>query len=255
LFPFIPAILCSFNLARNKMKKKAKNGLTKDQKDTLTDAKKLLRKAKSDPDFAEAMAEHAYDEASWDHFEELITTAETLARARGEAEAIKLGATNTVEEKRGEAWQPAQRLMNICYTLFDKQTELLGRLGLHGSRRDDNGSYHPDISRDTALDILIPWMQNLFDVAQTYPEISSVLAKNGFPPAQLAAGAAAVTALIEARAFQEEASLNRTKACLKRDGAFKILLKWLRCAQRTEADIEKEARREMEAGLVLSTEQ
>lgn len=232
-----------------------KNGMTKKQTETMDGALKMLRKAKTDSAFAQAMAEHGYDEASWAHFEELITAAETSAWARAEAEAIKLGATNTVEEKRGEAWQPAQRLMNISYTLFDKQTELLGRLGLHRSRRDDNGSYHPDISRDTTLSILIPWLQNLFNVAQTYPEISSVLAKNGFPPDQLAAGAAAVTALIEAKHFQDETKLKRTAACLKRNGAFKVLTKWFRCAQRIEADIEKEARREMEAGLVLSTEQ
>jgi hypothetical protein len=50
------------------------------------------------------MAEHGYDEASWDHFDQLIATADELSRARVEAEAAKLGATDSVKQQRIIAW-------------------------------------------------------------------------------------------------------------------------------------------------------
>jgi hypothetical protein len=105
------------------------------------------------------------------------------------------------------------------------------------------------MTRDTKLDILIPWLRNLVTVIQSSPEIASLLAKNGFPADKVAALASAIDALSEVQHVQEEATLNRTEACLKRDGAFKALAKWLRCAQQTQED-EEEERREMEAGPV-----
>jgi hypothetical protein len=175
-----------------------------------------------------------------------------LSYALAEAEAAKLGATDAVKQLRIVVWELAQRLKNICYIVFQGQTELLGRLGLHRSRRDSSdASYRPDMTRDTKLDILIPWLRNLVRVVQTSPEIASPLAKNGFPAEKLAELAAAIEALAEAQHVQEEATLNRTEACLKRNGAFKALAKWLRCAQSIQAGEEQEERREMEAGPVL----
>jgi hypothetical protein len=66
---------------------------------------------------------------------------------------------------------------------------------------------------------------------ESSPEIGSLLAKNGFPADKVAALAAAIDALAEAQHVQEETTLNRTEARLKRDGAFNALAKWLRCAQ------------------------
>jgi hypothetical protein len=227
------------------------NGMTKPQTETMSDALKIVRKARNDPEFAQMMADHGYDEASWDHFDQLIATAAESSRARVEAEAVKLGATDGVKQQRIMVWDLAQRLKNICYIVFQGQTEILTRLGLHRSRRDGSDtSYRPNITRDTKLDILIPWLRNLVTVIQASPEIASLLAKNGFPADKVAALASAIDALDEARHGQEEATLNRTEVRLKRDGAFKALAKWLRCAQETADDEEEEERREMEAGPV-----
>jgi hypothetical protein len=218
----------------------------------MSEARKMARKARNDPEFARMMADHGYDQAGWDHFDELITTADALSGARAEAEAAKLGATDAVKQQRLEVWELAQRLKNICYIVFRGQTEILGRLGLHRSRRDSSDtSYRPTMTRDTNLDILIPWLRSFVKVAQTGPEIASALARNGFPAEKLAQLAAAIEALAEAQHVQEEATLDRTEACLKRNGAFKALTQWLRCAQRIQAGEEQEEHREMETGPVL----
>lgn len=228
------------------------SGMTQPQIDIISAARKMARKARNDPEFAQMMAEHGYDQASWDLLDQLIATAAELSRARAEAEAAKLGATDLVKQQRAVVWDLAQRLKNICYIIFQGQTEILSRLGLHRSRRDDSGdtSYRPHITRNTKSDILIPFLRNLVTVIETSPEMASLLAKNGFPAGKLAALVAAIDALAEALHLQEEAAINRTEARLKRDGAFKALAKWVRCAQQTQEDEEEEERREMEAGPV-----
>jgi hypothetical protein len=147
-------------------------------------------------------------------------------------------------------WDCDQAVVSeVCYFVFKGRTELLSRLGLHRSRRNGStGSYRPEIYQEAKLAILIPRLPNLFTVAQSHPEIAAVLARHGFPPARLTAGAAAVEDLAETIHFRDQATINRTEARLKRDGAFNTLNQWLRCAQRTKADIEPDQRREMENG-------
>ena len=227
-------------------------GMTQDQTNIMSEARSLAHKAKTNPEFVQLMAEHGYDQASWGYFDELIATAAESAYIRAQAEATKLGGTDTLQQQRVGVWRLAQRLITICYVVFKGQTELLIRLGLHRSRRDGSDtSYRPKMTCDTPLETLIPWLRNLFAVAQTSPEIAAVLAKHGFPAAKLAECAAALEALAEAHHTREQATINRTEACLKRNGAFNALAKWLRCAQRTQEDIEREERRTMANGPVL----
>jgi hypothetical protein len=229
--------------------------MTKDQKTIMSQAQELAHQAKTEPEFVQAMAEHGYDEAGWAHFDDLIAASDGSARARAEAEADKLGGTDTVHQKRDAVWRLASRLMSICYMIFKGQTDLLVRLGLHRCRRDgSSGSYRPEIHRAAKLEILIPWLRNLFAVAQTHPEIAAGLARNGFPAEKLAECAAAVEDLAATVHRRDQATITFSEACLKRNGAFNALAKWLHCAQRTKADIERDERRDMANGSSLGLE-
>jgi hypothetical protein len=101
------------------------------------------------------------------------------------------------------------------------------------------------------LDILIPWLRNLFAVPQADPAIAAVLAQHGFPAEKLAECSAAVEDLAETVHRRDQAAIARSEACLKRNGAFNALATWLHCAQRTKQDIEQDERRAMANGSSL----
>jgi hypothetical protein len=225
-------------------------GMTKQQKIIMSESHELAHQVKTEPDFVDAMAEHGFDEASWTLFFELIDTADGAANARINAEAKKVGGTNKIHKKRDALWRLASRLISICYVVFKGQTELLIRMGLHRSRRQDGstGSYRPEIHKGARLEILIPWLRNLFAVPQADPAIAAALAKKGFPAEKLAECSAAVEDLAETVHRRDQATISRSEACLKRNGAFSALGEWLHCAQRTKADIERDERRAMENG-------
>jgi hypothetical protein len=248
-----PKATCCIHHLNHKLERKIRimqTGMTKRQKTIMSDTRELAHQVKTEPDFVEAMAEHGYDEASWTQFFELIDAADGAATARVDAEADKLGGTNTLHQKRDAVWRLASRLMSICYVIFKGQTDLLIRMGLHRSRRQDGstGSYHPEIHRGTKIEILIPWLRNLFAVPQAHPEMAAVLARNGFPAERLAECSAAVEDLAETVHRRDQAAIFFSEACLKRNGAFSALATWLHCAQRTKADIEQDERRAMENG-------
>jgi len=230
-----------------------KNGMTKEQKIIMSDARELAHQVKTEPDFVEAMAEHGFDEASWTLFFELIDAADESANARVKTEARKVGGTNMIHKKRDAIWRLASRLMSICYVVFKGQTHILIEMGLHRSRRPDSstGSYHPEIHQRAPMEILIPWLRNLFAVPQADPAIAAVLAKHGFPAEKLAECSAAVEDLAETVHRRDQAAIFRSEACLKRNGAFNTLAEWLYCAQRTKKDIEQDERRDMENGSHL----
>jgi hypothetical protein len=224
--------------------------MTKHQTAIMSDARDLAHQVKTEPDLIEAMAEHGYDEVSWTLFFELIDTADGAANARVKAEAKKVGGTNLIHQKRDALWRLASRLMSICYVVFKGQTHLLIEMGLHRRRRPDgsSGSYHPEIHQRAKMEILIPWLRNLFAVPQADPALTAVLAKKGFPAEKLAECSAAVEVLAETVHRRDQATISRSEACLKRNGAFNSLAEWLHCAQRTKADIERDERRDMENG-------
>ena len=101
------------------------------------------------------------------------------------------------------------------------------------------------------MEILIPWLRNLFAVPQADPAIVAVLAKRGFPAEKLAECSAAVEDLAETIHRRDQAAVARSEACLKRNGAFNALAEWLYCAQRTKQDIEQDERHDMENGSPL----
>ncbi|MCB0197189.1 MAG: hypothetical protein KDJ65_34905 [Anaerolineae bacterium] len=86
---------------------------------------------------------------------------------------------------------------------------------------------------------MVNWQHNLYATAQNKPEITSVLAANGFPAYLLAQGAEGVEALVQTNHHQERAKAAMTQRRKERDAAFKTLTQWLRCAQRA-AELAKE---------------
>jgi hypothetical protein len=61
----------------------------------------------------------------------------------------------------------------------------------------------------------------------------------------------AVWRLAETVHRRDQATIVRSEACLKHNGAFNALATWLHCAQHTKQDIERDKRRDMENGSSL----
>lgn len=216
-------------------------GLTQRQQKFVYEAEQLLYEAKSQPQFADKMAARGYNEEGWAHGEALLETVKSAGRAFEQAKSVKLGATNAVRQQRDQIWRHSNTLSQSCVMLFQGQTDYLNALGLHARRKDGNGvSQISKPSKRSKIEQVITWQRNLFDVAQSHPEITATLAANGFPTELLAAGAADVESLAQAEHFQEQAKTAISQRRVERDEAYEVLKTWLRCAQRVAKLVNKE---------------
>ena len=217
-------------------------GMTQDQVKIVGETEQLLHDARYNPHFAEMMRERGYNEESWAYGETLLAEAKTAGSMKEKADAAKLGATNTYERQRDQIWKHSRMLAKTCETLFQGNMEWLGQLGLHGKRKDGNGTSQIAKPRQSAkFDIVVAWQRNLFEAAQTNTQIASVLAANGFPADTLAQGASGVEALVQANHRQEQAKATAVQRRRERDAAFKALTQWLRCAQRAAEFVRQDA--------------
>ena len=167
-------------------------GMTQDQVKIVGETEQLLHDARYNPHFAEMMRERGYNEESWAYGETLLAEGKTAGSMKEKADAAKLGATNTYERQRDQIWKHSRMLAKTCETLFQGNMEWLGQLGLHGKRKDGNGtSQIARPNKSAKLDLMVTWQRNLFDMAQNTPEIAAILANNGYPADMLAQGAAA----------------------------------------------------------------
>lgn len=224
-------------------------GMNKGQLKIIGETEQLLDEARHDPHFAESMKARGYTEESWTHGQDLLTAAKSAGRAKEEAESAKLGATNAFERQRDQLWRQSSMLAKTCETMFQGQTECLNALGLHGKRKDGNGTSEISKPNKTGkLDVVVNWQRNLYETAQNKPEIASVLAANGFPAEMLAQGAAGVETLVQINHQQERAKAAVTQRSKERDAAFKTLTQWLRCAQRAAELAREESERSLLGG-------
>lgn len=216
-------------------------GFTKEQKSIIGETERLLDEAQQDPSFAEKMQARGYNEESWIYGQALLDAAKAAGRAKEQAESTKLGATNTYTYQRDQIWEQSSSLARTCTVLFQGQTDWLNALGLHGRRKNGNGT--SQISRPNKsgrLDLVVAWQRNLFDVAQNHAEIAPILATNGFPADLLAQGAAEVEALVQTNNAQERAKIASVQRRKERDAAFKALTQWLRCVREIAEAVRKE---------------
>ena len=217
---------------------------TKEQKTTIGETERLLHEARYDPYFAEKMRARGYNEESWAHGEALLGEAKAAGRAKDKADAVKLGATDAYKQQREQAWEQSSALAQACTVLFQGKAEWLSELGLHGRRKDGDGTSRISRPLKTAnLDIVVDWQRRLFEAAQNNPGIASILANNGFPDDLLVQGAAAVEGLVRANNVQEQAKEAVVLRRKERDAAFKTLIQWLRCAKQAAALAKKEGER------------
>jgi hypothetical protein len=117
----------------------ASSGLTKEQKVVIQEAEQLWREVQADPRFAESMRGQGYDQESWSHGTALVNALKTAGRAREEAKAAQLGATNTYNHQHERTWNRGKTLAQNCMTHFQGQTEWLQTLGLHRRRKGESG--------------------------------------------------------------------------------------------------------------------
>lgn len=208
-------------------------GFTQRQQLVVYEAEQLLHKINEQPQLALMMHERGYDDASWAHGAALLDAVKEAARVYAQAQSARLRATNRFRQQRDLIWAHSSTLAQSCVTLFQGQTDYLNALGLHGRRKDENGT--STISRPhkhSKVEQVVSWQRNLFEVAQSHPQIASNLATHGFPPERLVEGAAGVEALARAEFVQEQAKATVTQRRIERDAAFKDLRTWLRCVQR-----------------------
>ncbi|MCB0209453.1 MAG: hypothetical protein KDJ52_08990, partial [Anaerolineae bacterium] len=197
------------------------------------ETEQLLHDARHNPHFAEMMRDRGYNEESWAYGETLLLQAKTAGNIMEKADAAKLGATNTYERKREQIWKHSRILAKTCETLFQGKTKWLGELGLHGKRKDGNGTSQISKPRKSAkFDTVVAWQRHLYEAAQTNTQIASILAANGFPGETLTQAASNVEALVQVHHRQEQAKATCMQRRRERDAAFKTLIQWLRCAQR-----------------------
>ena len=220
----------------------ASGGMTKDQTKIVRETEQLLHDARYNPHFAEMMRERGYNEESWAYGENLLGAAKTAGHAKEKAEAAKLGATNAYERQRDKSWKQSSMLAKACETLFQGNMEWLGELGLHGKRKDGNGTSQIARPKKSAkLEIVVAWQRLLFETAQVNTQIASILAANGFPAEMLAQGASSVEGLVQSNHRQEQAKATAMQRRKERDMAFKALIQWLRCAQQTAEFVRQDA--------------
>jgi hypothetical protein len=220
------------------------NGLTQEQNTVLDKAEQLLREARSDAGFAEAMRTRGYDEAAWSQLEGLIGQLKAAVRSRQEAQSAQLGATNLFNHQYNLCWDHGKILALNCITQFQGQTDWLLMLGLHRRRKDENGdSWIISLQKRSPLPEVIGFLRHLYDIAQNHQEIAAVLAAHGFPPAIVAAGAAEVEAMVAADQAQEAAKVEVKRWREARDEVFSALRKWYVCADRAAVLARKELRR------------
>ena len=220
------------------------NGITKKQKTVLERAEALLREARTDADFAEAMRARGYDEAGWSQLEGLIGQLKTAARSREEAKSIQYGATNIFNHQLDLTWEHGKALADNCITEFQGYTDWLQALGLHRRRRGENGeSWIIRLQKHSPLNEVVTFLRHLYDVAQHHEEIAAILATKGFPGDILAAGAAEVEALVAADQAQEAAKAEVMRWREGRDEVFVALRKWYDCAKRAATLARKQMRR------------
>lgn len=222
----------------------ASSGLTKQQKAIIKEAEHLRRSVQADAQFAEAMRNQGYDETSWSQGTALVKALKAAGRAREEAIASQLGATNAYKHQHDQTWGRGKTLSDNCMTHFQGQTDLLQMLGLHRRRKEENGdSWGIRIDKRSPLDEIVFHLRNLYQVAQTQTEIATVLAGHGFPGDILATGAAEVEALVAANDTQENAKAEVLRLRQERDETYMTLKKWVQCARRAAVLARKEMQR------------
>ena len=161
-------------------------GFTQRQQLVVYEAEQLLHKINEQPQLALMMHERGYDDASWAHGAALLDAVKEAARVYAQAQSARLRATNRFRQQRDLIWAHSSTLAQSCVTLFQGQTDYLNALGLHGRRKDENGT--STISRPhkhSKVEQVVSWQRNLFEVAQSHPQIASNLATHGFPPERL----------------------------------------------------------------------
>jgi hypothetical protein len=220
-------------------------GLTKDQKKALAELKELLRAAETDPQFAEAMREHGYDEAGWTHGKDLAKALKAAGRSREEAKSVQYSLTNAYDHQLDMTWAHGKALAQNCIRLFQGQIDWLQSLGLH--RRRKNGSSEESwiihLRKDSPFDQLVAFLTILHEVIQNHAEMAEILAKNGFPAEIVARGAAEVEALAATDLAKKEAMAAVPRLKLERDHVYEMLFKWLECAQEAAVLARKEIER------------
>jgi hypothetical protein len=211
-------------------------GLTRDQRNLLAELVELLREARKDPQFAEAMRPHGYDEAGWAYGEELAKRLRAAGRARAEAKSAELGTTGAYRRQLSLTWAHGRALVKACVVLFQGHTDWLQLLGLHRCRKGNGEeSWIIRLQKRSPLDEIGSFLRTLYEVALSHAEMAAILARHGFPAAILIQGAAEVEALVEASVAKEVAKAAVPRVIDERDVLYEVALKWLRCTQEAAA--------------------
>jgi len=206
-------------------------GLTKIQNNLVVEAEELFDEVRTDPDFAQKMAKRGYDEATWDHSQQLLGDLLGLGRARAQTESDQYHATGLFHDLCDRTWNHILPLVQNSKSLFQGRPDLLNTLGLHQSRVNGNGKSRFKYPGKTApFEQRAPWQRNLLVVAQSDPEISAILPEHGFPMEHLATCAADVEAMFDANHAKERAAATVSHAVAERNDAYQRLFTWLRCA-------------------------
>jgi hypothetical protein len=220
-------------------------GLTKDQIEALAALTALLREAQTDPQFAEAMRAHGYDEAGWAHGKDLGKALRAAGRSREEAKSVQYSLTNAYDHQLDMTWAHGKALAQNCIRLFQGHIDWLQSLGLH--RRRKNGSSEESwiihLRKDSPPDQLVAFLRVLYEVVQNNAEMAAILTKNGFPAEIVARGAAEVEALVATDTAKKEALAAVPQLKVERDHVYEMLRTWLDCAQEASDLVRKESER------------
>jgi hypothetical protein len=216
------------------------SGLTQKQQILYQEAQDLFDQIRSKPWLAEGMRDQGYDDNAWTHGKTLASTAFNLARARADATATQLGATDAFKALFDDSWPHFQLLMQTCTTLCQGNAEWMDLLGLHEARLNGNGtSQIGKPQKNDAFAGKLIWLDRFYNATQNHPEIAALLAENNFSPERVANDAARLVALNEANRRQDEAIAAKKQAVKDRNAAFRQLRIWLRRAQRHAAVVKK----------------
>jgi hypothetical protein len=218
------------------------SGLTQKQQLLYQESQDLFDEIRSKPWLAEGMRDYGYDDNAWTHGKTVASTAFNLARARADAAAVQLGATDAFKALFNDSWPDFQLTMQTCTTLCQGNAEWMDLLGLHEARLNGNGTSQISKPRkDNAFTGTLIWLDRFYNAAQTHTEIAALLAENNFSAERVANDAARLVALKEADRRQDEAIAAKKQAVKDRNAAFRQLKVWLRRAQR-HADVIKKKR-------------
>ncbi len=203
-------------------------GMTKELARLVSKSEQFLQNARSNPEIKTALDKFRFDETQLSAGDGFVADVKQKATANATAHAAQLGATDHFNRLFDETWDQAQSVAELAAVLFEDDTEKLILLALHQKRDKKTGASElawPKKNRDFSS--FLPWARNLYNLAQTNTDISSVLA-DFYPPdvGQLAEEAAEIEQLVDLDHVQENAKAMNLQSRVDRDEAAAKLKAW-----------------------------